>query len=128
MPEALLYLPEVGGLAGECGTVDLSKGGEPLGVVPSEEEVDGLVGVETEELAYDFDGENLRVGELRGGTALTYTPSLEPIVYEAEDADDEGVKIHEGSPPLRWLVWSLPSVGRSSLSFKPSRKLAHGVC
>jgi hypothetical protein len=32
--------------------------------VPSEEEVDALVGVEFHELSYDFDGENLRVGEL----------------------------------------------------------------
>jgi hypothetical protein len=107
--------------------VDLTERREPLCVVPSEEEVDGLVGVHPEELSDDLDGEHFRVRELGGGTALTDTPSFEPIVYEAEDADDEGAKIHERRPPLRRSVWSLPSVGRSSLWFKPSMKLAHGV-
>ena len=32
----------------------LAEGGEPLRVVAAEEEVDVLVGVETEELAYDL--------------------------------------------------------------------------
>ncbi len=54
LPEALLYLPEVGGLTGEGGTVDVAEGQEPLGVVPSEEEVDALVGVYAEELSDDL--------------------------------------------------------------------------
>ena len=64
--------------------------------MPSEEEVDGLVGVEAEELACDLDGEDLGVRELRGGTTLAETPSFEPVVYQAEDANDEGAEIHEG--------------------------------
>jgi hypothetical protein len=43
LPEALLELPEVGGLTGEGGAVDLAEGRKPLGVVASEEEEDGLV-------------------------------------------------------------------------------------
>ena len=50
-----------------------------------------------------------------------------PVVDEAENRDDEGAKIHERRPPLRRSLWSLPSVGRSPLWFKPSKKLAHGV-
>jgi hypothetical protein len=127
LPEAFLDLPEVCCLPREGGAMDFAECGEPLAVVPSEVAVDGLVGVEAEELAYDLDGEDLGVGKLRDGAALADTPSFEPIVYQAEDGDNEGAKIHERRPPLRWLVWSLPSVGRSSLWFKPSKKHAHGV-
>jgi hypothetical protein len=127
LPEAFLDLPEVCCLPREGGAMDFAECGEPLAVVPSEVAVDGLVGVEAEELAYDLDGEDLGVGKLRDGAALADTPSFEPIVYQAEDGDNEGAKIHERRPPLRWLVWSLPSVGRSSLWFKLSKKHAHGV-
>src|SRR5215208_3556337 len=127
LPEALLNLPEVGRLPGEGGPMDLTKGGEPLAIVPLEEEVDTRVGVHPEELSDDLDGEYLDVGELWGGAALTDAASLESVVDEAEDRDDEGAKIHERRPPLRRSVWALPSVGRSSIWIKSSRKLAHGV-
>ena len=45
LPEALLYLPEVGALTGEGGAVHLAKGWEALGVVWAEEEVDSLESV-----------------------------------------------------------------------------------
>ena len=91
LPEVLLDLEEVGRLPSEGGAVDDPERGEPLCVVPSEEEADCLVvGVYAEELSYDLDGEDLGVGKLRGGTTLTDTPSFEPIVYQAEDGDDEG--------------------------------------
>ncbi len=81
--------------------MDFAECGEPLAVVPSEVAVDGLVGVEAEELAYDLDGEDLRVGEFRGGAALTQGSSdFEPVVYEAEDGHDEGAKIHESGDLL----------------------------
>ena len=88
---------------------------------------DRLVSVHAEKLSDDLDGDSLRVGKLGGRTALANTAALEPVVYEAEDGDDEGAKIHERRPPLRRLVWSLPSVGRPSLWFKSSKKLAHRV-
>jgi hypothetical protein len=104
-----------------------AEGREPLGVVPLEEEADALVGVEPEELPDDLDGEDLGVGELGGRAAPTDATSFEPVVHEAEDGPDEGAKIHKRRPPLRRSVWSLPSVRRSSLRFKPLRKLAYGV-
>jgi len=105
----------------------LTEGGKPIGVVTAEEEVDVLVRVESQELAYDLDGEDLRIGELGGGSAASEAQPLDSVVYEAKDGHDEGAKIHERRPPLRRSVWSLPSVGRSSLLLKPSKKLAHGV-
>ena len=63
----------------------LSEGGEPFAVVPSKEEVDAFVGVEPQELAYDFDGEDFSVGELGGGSAASDAPSFEVVVDEAED-------------------------------------------
>jgi hypothetical protein len=127
LPKALLELPEVGCFSGEGGAMHLPEGGKPFALVPSEVAVECLVGVYAEELSYDLYGEDLRVGELWGRAALTNAASLESVVYEAEDVDDKGAKIHEGRPPLGRLVWSLPSVRRSSLWFKPSMKLAHGV-
>jgi hypothetical protein len=70
LPEAFLHFPEIGRLPGEGGAVHLGEGGEPLGVVPSEEEVNALVGIDAEELADYLYGENLRVRELWSGTTL----------------------------------------------------------
>jgi hypothetical protein len=82
-----------------------------------------LLGVESQELAYDLDGQDLRVGELRLRTALAQLGfSFEPVVDEAENGDDEDAKIHERRPPSLRLVWSLPSVRRSRSLFNPSRK------
>ncbi len=131
LPEALLELPGVGGLTGEGGAMDLAEGGEPLHVVPAEEEeeeVDVPVGVEPQELANGLDGEDLGVGELRGGSALTDTPSFELIVYQAEDGYDEGAKIHAKTSAAPGAIESTtPRVGRSSIWLKSSKKLAHGV-
>ena len=108
--------------------MDLVECGKPFSVMPREEEVDRLVGVETEELSYDLDGQYLRVEELRSRTALTDTPSFELIVDKAENGDDEGAKIHEQKTSFcsRW-IGTPPRVRRSSFSFKSSKKLAHGV-
>src|SRR5215207_4346109 len=101
--------------------------GEPIAVMPSEVPKDRLVSVHAEELSDELDGENLRVGKLGSRTALANTAALEPVVDEAEDGNDEGAKIQERRPPLRRLVWSLPSVRRYSLWLKSSKKLAQGV-
>ena len=84
--------------------MDDSEGGEPLGVVPSEVSVKSLVGVKTEELTYDLDGEDLRVGELRSGAAFAQgSPVFELVIHQAEDGeDDEGAKIHGKRPPSRF--------------------------
>ena len=102
MPNALLDLPEVSALSGEGGAVDyFAQGGEPIAVMPSEVTKDCLVGVHAEELSDELDGDDLRVGELRKWPALANKATLEPVVDEAEDGNDEGAKIHERSPPLR---------------------------
>jgi hypothetical protein len=95
LPEALLDLPEVCGLPGEGGAVYLLECGEPFTIVTAEEAVEVLVGIEPEELPDDLYGEHLSVGELGAGTALANAASLESVVYEAEDGNDEGVKIQE---------------------------------
>ena len=107
LPEALLELPEVGRLPRESGPpMHLAEGGEPFAVVAAKEEVDVLVGVETKELSDDLDGEDLRVGELGGGSTASDALPLEPVVDEAEDGYDEGAKIHERRPPCCWVLLS----------------------
>jgi hypothetical protein len=86
--------------------------------------------VEPQELTDHLDGEHFRVGERWGGSTLSEAPELsDAVVDEAEDGDDEGVKIHKKktSATSLWCYWSTPSVGRSSPSLKSSNKLAHGV-
>src|SRR5215208_1525667 len=100
--------------------MDLAEGREPFPIVPLEEEVNALVGVYAEKLAHDLDGQDFGVVKLRVGTALTDAAPLKPVIHEAEDGHDEGAKIHKRRPPLRRSVLSLPSVGRASLSLKPS--------
>jgi hypothetical protein len=90
LPEALFDLPEVGSLAAECGPMYLTEGGEPFSIVTTKEEVDGLVGIEPQELADDLYGEHFGVGELGGGSAASDAPFLELVVDKTEDGDDEG--------------------------------------
>ena len=101
---------------------------EEVGVVAAEVQKECPIFIESQELTNYLDGEHFRVRKRRSRFARSETPEVsDAVVDEAEDGNDEGAKIHKRRPPLRWLVWSLPSVGRSSLSFKPSRKLAHEV-
>jgi hypothetical protein len=99
--------------------------------VSAEVAVDILVGVDAEELADDFYGEDLCIGELRSRTAPAQATLLllEPVVDKAEDAYDEGAKIHKKKTSVMFGAIGLtPSVGRSSLWLNPSpEKLAHGV-
>ena len=107
----------------------LAEGGEPLRVVPPEEEVDALVGVYPQKLSDDLHGKHFGVRELRRRAALADTVALDSVIHEAEDRDDESVKIHKKKKTSVTFgaIGSTPNVGRSSLWFKPSRKLAHGV-
>jgi hypothetical protein len=102
---------------------------EVVGVVAPEVGEELCVFIEAEELTDDLYGEDLRVGELWGGTALTEPMlSFELIVYQAKDGNDEGAKIHEQKTSFcsRW-IGAPPRVGRSSVWLKCSMKLAHGV-
>jgi len=108
--------------------VHLSQGWEVLSIVTPEVDEEIFLGVDTEELSYDLDGQDLRVSELRVRTALAQLGfSLEPVVYEAENGDDEDAKIHELRPPSRRWLRAAPSVRRSRSSFNSSKKLAHRV-
>ncbi len=101
---------------------------EEVGVVAPEVRKELRILVEPQELADHLDGEDLRVEERRGGSACSEAPEArDPIVYEAEDGDDEGAKIHGKRPPSLRLVWAPPSVGRSRSLFNRSQKRAHGV-
>jgi hypothetical protein len=86
----------------------LTESGEPLAVVPSEEQVDALVGVEPQELTDDLYGEDLGVGELGYGSALTEpAPSFELIIHQTKDSDNEGAKFHESEDLLLFSMdWS----------------------
>jgi hypothetical protein len=127
LPEVFFDLPEVGSLPREGGAMHLLESAEPLCVVPSEEEVDALVGVEAEELSDYLDGEDFRVGELGRRTALANATIFEPIVDEAEDGHDEGAKIHKKASIPFGAIGLTPSVRGSSPSLKSSKKRAHGV-
>ncbi len=127
LPEALLESPEVGALPSEGGAVDFAQRGEPLAVMLPEVAKDPFVGIDAEELSNDLDGEDLRVGKFGQGTTPSEASVFDPVIDEAEDADDEGAKIHRTRPPSFRSVWAPPSVRRSPLLFNRSEKLAHGV-
>jgi hypothetical protein len=91
----------------------LAEGRKPFAVVPAKEGVYALVGVETEELADHFDGENLGVRELGCGSAASDALSFESVVNEAEDGNYEAVMSPERRPPSLRSVWMLPRVRRS---------------
>src|SRR5215210_733830 len=127
LPEALLDLPKVGCLPGKGGAMHFCEGGKPLAVMTPEVPKDPLVGVYPQELAYDLDGEDFCVRKFGQGATRSEGSVFDAVVDEAEDRDDEGVKIHRKRPPSLRLVWAPPSVGRSPLLFNRSEKLAHGV-
>ena len=83
-----------GRLATESGAMSFFEGWKPFAVVATEVGVDALVGVYAEELTNDLHGEDLAISEGGFGPALAEASSLEPIVDQAEDANDEGAKIH----------------------------------
>ena len=96
----------------------------------AKEEVDVLVGVEAEELPDDLDGEDLRVGELGGGSAASDAPPFEPVVVdEAEDGDDEGAlrSTREDLRPVRCCQADTERREVFCVLLKASKKLAHGV-
>ena len=76
-----------------------AKSWEPLAVVTPEVTKDPLVGVYPQELAYELYGEDFCVRKLGQGTTCSEGSVFDPVVYETEDSDDEGVKIHSKRPP-----------------------------
>jgi hypothetical protein len=129
LPEAFLNLPEVGRLPGEGGAMHPQQVREEVGVVAPEVRQELRVFIESQELADDLDGEYFRVGERWGGSAASDAPLFETVVDKAESGDDEGAKIHKRRPPATSFgaIGTTPSVGRSSVLLKSSKKPAHRV-
>ncbi len=101
---------------------------EVVGVVAPEVLKEFRVFVKPQKLADNLDGEYFRVAERGGGSAPSQAPEfLESVVYEAEDGNDEGAKIHEKTSAVSGAIESTLSVGMSSVLLKSSKKLAHGV-
>jgi hypothetical protein len=101
LPEELLGLPEVCCLPGEGGAMHPPQVREEVGIVAPEVGKELRVLVEPQELAYDLDGQDLRVEERRSRSTLSEASELsDAVVYEAEDAYDEGAKIHESGDLL----------------------------
>ena len=74
---------------------------EEVRVVASEVRKEFGVFVYPQELAYDLDGEDLRVAQRWGRSAPSeISEVLDMVVYEAEDSNDEGVKIHKKKSPF----------------------------
>src|SRR5215213_2716451 len=127
-PEEFLDLPQVRCLPGEGGAMHLPEVREEVGVVAPEVRKELGVFVEPEELTDDLDSQYFRVTERGSGSAFSEAPvALETVIYEAEDRDDEGAKIHRKTSAASGAIGSTPSVGVSSVLLKSSKKLAHGV-
>ena len=63
---------------------------EVVGVMAPEVGKELRIFVESQKFADDLDGEYFGVTERWGGSAASDAPFFEPVVYEAEDGDDEG--------------------------------------
>ncbi len=101
LPEALLYLPEVCCLPAEGGAMHSPQVREVVGVVAPEVGKELRIFVYPQEFTDNLDGEDFRVAERRGRSAFSEASEiLDAIVYEAEERDDEGVKIHESGDLL----------------------------
>jgi hypothetical protein len=95
-----------------------------VGVVAPEVGKELRIFVYPQELTDNLDGEDFRVAERRGRSALSEASKLsDAVVYEAEDRDDEGVKIHEGGDLLLASVGLGATEPREvSLSIQPFGK------
>jgi len=124
LPEALLYLPEVCCLPAEGGAMHMHQVREVVGVVAPEVGEELGVFVYAQELTDNLDGEDFGVAECRGRSAFSEASEvLDAIVYEAEDRDDEGVKIHESGDLLLASVGLGATESREvSLSIQPFGK------
>lgn len=90
---------------------------EEVGVVVPEVGNEFRIFVYPQELAADLDGEHFGVAQRWGGSASSEAPEvLESAIYEAEDGDDEGAKIHESGDLLVASV-GLGATDRREVSF-----------
>jgi hypothetical protein len=95
--------------------------GELGGVVGADVAVGGAVGVEPPELADQFEGDDLGVGQRRAGAAgaqLGQVQGLEFVVHQTEYPEQEFLRGHGGSSENRRVVPSIygePPPSRNTL-------------
>ena len=101
-----------------------------MGVVASEVREEFRVFVEPQKLSDGLDGEDFRVAERRGRSACSEAPkgSVRRSSMRQKTATMKVLRSIRRRPPLRlWCYWLTPSVGRSFVLLKSSKKLAHRV-
>ena len=82
LPETLLYLPEVCCLPGEGGAMHMHQVREVVGVVAPEVGKELRIFVYPQELTDNLDGNDFRVAERRGRSALSEAPEVsDAVVY-----------------------------------------------
>ena len=74
--------------------MDAAQSWEPVAVVAAEVLIEALVGVDAPELADAFDGQDLAVGQDRGGAALAQPLAGQPLVDQAGHGDEQRRSIH----------------------------------
>src|SRR5829696_3321286 len=127
-PEEFLYLPQVRCLPGEGGAMHTSEVREEVGVVALEVRKEFGVFVEPEELTDDLDSQYFRVAEGGSGSALSEAPEVfKLVIYEAEDRNDEGAKIHKKTSAASGAIGSTPSIGGLLCCSSPQRNLHTGL-
>jgi len=95
-PEELLDLPQVGCLPSEGGAMHPQEVREEVDVVAPEVREEFCVFVEPQKLTDDLDSEDFSVAERGSGSTLSEASEvLKSVIYEAEDRNDEGAKIHK---------------------------------
>jgi hypothetical protein len=103
LPQPLLHRPEVGRLAHEGGPMDTSERREEMGVLPTEVGGDRHVLIESQELAHDFQRQDLTVGQ-HGRRPTRSQPCCrqfpQSVINGAARAYNEPVQVH--ARPPRW--------------------------
>src|SRR5262249_57470843 len=105
--EALLDRPQVSSLTQEGRPVDVTQPGEGVGVVPAEVPEELGILVEAEELADQFNGQDLTVGQLGREAALADVVQVQGrqlVIDQAKDGQHIIVQGHGASPRKNSLL------------------------
>jgi hypothetical protein len=101
LAELGLDRPQVGRLTHKGGPVDTRQGGKPVAVVAAEVFVAALVGVDAQELADAFDGQDFAVGQHRlGPRCRTRRPASQSSIRQYTEMSS--VVASMARPPYAW--------------------------
>jgi hypothetical protein len=111
LPQPGLDHLQVGSLTGEGGSMDSEQAGKMVAEAAAEIGIKLPVGIDVQELANHFNGQNFAVGQPRRGTALAQlgTGLAKEVVDGAEDGYDEVLEVHGR------LLWQQTGVAGCSL-------------